>query len=78
MNKDSIVNNLWLALPDVNGAGSFSTWGFHALDAKYRFLLLWTLKHLSIQTQEKTPDDQENNGEETQSDPYPPTPSPHL
>ena len=50
MNKDSIVKNLWLIIPDVNNAGSLSTWGFHALDAKYWFLLLSILKHPSNQT----------------------------
>ena len=55
INKDNIVNNLQLVLPDVDNAGSFSTWVFHALDAKYWFLLLWTLKHPSIQTPENPP-----------------------
>ena len=58
MNKDSIVKNLWLIIPDVNYAGSLSTWGFHALDAKYWFVLFWTLKHLSIQTPENPPEGQ--------------------
>ena len=52
-NKDSLVMNLRLVLPDVDDAGSLSTWGFHALDAKYWFLLLSILKHPSIQTPEK-------------------------
>ena len=34
-NKDSVVKNLRLVLPDVDDAGSLSTWRFHALDAKY-------------------------------------------
>ena len=48
MNKESIVKNPRLVLPDVDDAGSMSAWGFQTLDAKYWFLLLWTLKHLSI------------------------------
>ena len=40
MNKDRVVKNLWLILPDVDDAGSLSTWGFHTLDARYWFLLL--------------------------------------
>ena len=39
-NKDRVVKNLWLILPDVDDAGSLSTWGFHTLDARYWFLLL--------------------------------------
>ena len=54
-NKDRILKNLWLALPHVDDTGSLYTWVFHALDAKYWFLLLWTLKHLSIQTPENPP-----------------------
>ena len=77
MNKESIVKNSRLVLPEVDDAGSFSTWGFHALDAKYWFVLFWTLKHLSIQTPENSPDGQENDGEETRSDPSPLPPSPN-
>ena len=49
-NKDSIVKNLRLVLPNVNDFGSLSTWVFHTLDAKYWFLLLLILKHPSNQT----------------------------
>ena len=77
-NKDRILKNLWLALPHVDDTGSLYTWVFHALYAKYWFLLLWTLKHLSIKTPENPPDDQEKYGEETWSDPSPPTHLPHL
>ena len=48
--KDRIVKNIWLVLPDVDNTGSLSTWGFHAIDAKYWFLLLSTLTHPSNQT----------------------------
>ena len=33
-NKDRIVKNLRLALPNVDDAVSLSTWVFHAIDAK--------------------------------------------
>ena len=39
-NKDILVKNLRLVLPDVDDAVSFSSWGFHGVDAKYWFLLL--------------------------------------
>ena len=77
-NNDSIVNNLQLLIPNIGGAVSLSTWVFHALDAKYWFLLLWTLKHPSIHTLGKTPDGQVNDGEETRSDLHPPLPSPNC
>ena len=67
-NKDSFVKNLRLVHPDVDDTSSMSTWGLHALDKKYWFLLLLTMKHLSNQTPENPPDGQENDGEETQSD----------
>ena len=70
------MKNLWLVLPDVNDAGSLSTWGFHALDAKYWFLLLSILKHLSNQTLDNPLDGKEADGDETQPDPYPPSTSP--
>ena len=69
------MKKLRLLLPDIDNNGSLSTWEFHALDAKYWFVLFWTLKHLSIQTPENSPDGQENDVEETRSDP--PSP-PHL
>ena len=75
-NKDSLVMNLRLVLPDVDDAGSLSTWGFHALDAKYWFLLLSILKHLSNQTLDNPLDGKEADGDETRPDPSPPSTSP--
>ena len=75
-NKDSNVKNLWFVLPDISITGSLSTFRLQALDTKYWFLLLSTLKHPSIQTPEKTPNGQGKKGEDTQSDPSPPPPSP--
>ena len=46
-NKDILVKNLRLILPYVDDTGSLSTCKFHALDAKYWFLLLSILRHPS-------------------------------
>ena len=43
-NKDSVIRNLRLIITGINGAGSVSIWGFHALDLTHWFLLLATLK----------------------------------
>ena len=62
-NKDILLKNLRLVLPNVDNAGSLSTWGFHALDAKYWFLLLLILKHPSNQMPENPDYGQEADGD---------------
>ena len=64
MNKDRLLKNLRLVLPDVDDTGSLVTWGFHALDAKYWFLLLSILKHSCNKTPDNPRDGQEDDGDE--------------
>ena len=66
------MKNLRLVLPDVDDAGSLSTWGFHALDEEYWFLFLSIRKHPSNQTPDNPPDGQEAEGYEARYDPPPP------
>ena len=44
-NKQCIVRNLQLVLPEVDDDGTLASWGFHALDTSFWNTLLRTLKH---------------------------------
>ena len=44
-NKQCIVRNLQLVIPEVDNDGTLAPWGFHALDASLWNTLLRTLKH---------------------------------
>ena len=55
-NKDSLVRNLRLIIPGVDDAGLVATWGFHALDATYWFLMVASLNHPANTTPDYPPD----------------------
>ena len=80
-NKDSLVWNLQLIIPGIDDVGSVSTWGFHALDATYWFLLLATLKYPANTTPDHPPNKQEDHRDASQytpsttSPPQAPSPS---
>ena len=44
-NKQCIVRNLQIVIPEVDNDGALASWGFHALDASFWNTLLRTLKH---------------------------------
>ena len=44
-NKQCIVRNLQLVIPEVNDDGNLASWGFHALDVSFWNTLLRKLKH---------------------------------
>ena len=44
-NKQCIVKNLQIVIPEVDDDGTLASWGFHALDTSFWNKLLRTLKH---------------------------------
>ena len=58
-NKQSVVMNIQLVLPEVDGISLLSKWVFHALDAQHWNNLLKTLKHSSYESLEDSPNNQE-------------------
>ena len=44
-NKQCIIRNLQLVIPEVDDDGTLVSWGFHALDTSFWNKLLRTLKH---------------------------------
>ena len=54
-NKQSIVMNIQLVLPEVNRRELLSKWGFHTLDAQHWNNLLNTLKHSSYEAPKDPP-----------------------
>ena len=75
-NKDSFVRNLRLIIPSVDDAGSVATWGFHALDASYWFLMVASLNHPANTTLDYPLEDKETGRNPSQSSSScPPLPS---
>ena len=74
-NKDSLVCNLRLIIPEVNAAGLVSTWGFYNIYDTHWFLLLATLKHTANTTPDHPLNKQETDryaSQSTSSTPSPP------
>ena len=44
-NKQCIVRNLQIVIPEVDDDGTLASWGFHALDTSFWNKILRTLKH---------------------------------
>ena len=44
-NKQCIVRNIQIVIPEVDDNGTLASWGFHALDTSFWNTLLRTLKH---------------------------------
>ena len=44
-NKQCIVQNIQLVIPEIDDDVTLASWGFHALDASFWNTLLRTLKH---------------------------------
>ena len=66
-NKDTLFRNLRLIILSVDNAGSVATWGFHALDASYWFLLVAPLNHPANTTPDYPPEDKETDRNPSQS-----------